>query len=299
MTQPLLSSHLLTRLPLSALDDAAFGLGGGPIADDLLARWRRAQTKAAELAEVEAECADEAAILPLPGAMARHVARVLELPELQRLHRLVPVAVGLVEVDALMSARTWMDESRVQAHSQRIGKRPPDSALARLCMPLRASERPVFELQPLAGGGLSISGHGAPLQWLAPPRLRWQADGPAARAQSGQVQLDLAAALVPPVMHALRYRNRLLLRRGHHRARALRAMGLAYLPCLISACVHLDEVRALAPELSDADCEHFFEASRPSLLRDFDRPSLVAALPMPRQRRSYALRVQITERWED
>lgn len=291
-----LVSHLLTRLSLAEVHDLCCHPQLPIPAEDLLTRWRQAHIKALDVAEKEAHCADEAAVLPLPQAMQAHVQRLLDRPEMERLHSQVPVAVGLVEVDALMTARRWMDTAQVQAHAQRIGKRPPDSQLVRKCLPLRPSAPAGIQVQQLAGGALVLRSAAGSLQLLRPPQLSWQPEGSPATAEMGQVMLDLGLAQVPPVMHALRFQGRLLLRRGHHRARALRAMGLAYLPCLLSVCVHLDEVRWLAPELTDADCEHFTQSSRPTLLRDFDRPSMVMDLPTPEVRQEWEVRVQVSQR---
>lgn len=296
--------HLLPRLSLPTVLQIASALpsDAGLSREDLLARWRAAQVQMLQLQEKEADVADEAAVLPIPKAMARHVSRLMALPALAAHHRLVPVAVGLVEVDALMNARPALHDERLQAMAARWPHRPADPELAAICLPLEPAAHADVDVRVLADGGISLTGLESDLECFDGPELAWRAHPPvgkgrpAAAAGLGELQLRLALGPPPPVMHAIRYAGRLLLRKGHHRARTLRSLGLAYLPCLISACVHLDEVRALAPELGEADLAGLFEGPRPSLLRDFDRPSLTQVLPHRPVRCELELRLQVTKR---
>ena len=87
-----------------------------------------------------------------------------------------------------------------------------------------------------------------------------------------------------------------MLNDGHHRAYALRAMGLTHVPCVIQVCSSYEEVRlAATPEIHD-NSDLYFESPRPPLLRDFDRPDLACRLTTERLRRQVNLRFKVESR---
>jgi hypothetical protein len=89
--------------------------------------------------------------------------------------------------------------------------------------------------------------------------------------------LAKARALPPPLVHVARVGGRLLLLDGHHRVRALASMGVRYVPSIISACDHVDDVRGLLPGLEGRNLRQRLAGPRPPLLRDHLRRSLVYA----------------------
>jgi hypothetical protein len=253
----------------------------------------------------EADAADEAAVLPLPKRMGRYVTRVLSSPALAAHHSVVPVAVGLVEVDALVISSIRLDDAKVQALQDDWQHRPDDARLARICLPLAPAPAPAIEVRMSSDGGLTLVGRSHDLQCFEGPQLTWLPHAASsARARrgepqepvSGRVELRMAIGPSLPVLHAIRCDGRLLLRDGHHRALALRGLGLAYVPCLISACVHRDEVRALAPELAADELSLLFDSPRPPLLRDFNKPSLTLRLPVREPRCELDVQISLQRR---
>jgi ParB-like chromosome segregation protein Spo0J len=88
-----------------------------------------------------------------------------------------------------------------------------------------------------------------------------------------------------------------MLAKGHHRARTLGALGVTYLPCLISVCSSIDDVIAAAPWLNAAAAQRCFDEERPPMLRDFGRSALLHAYESRPRRRLLQLRVEVSSQW--
>jgi hypothetical protein len=93
---------------------AALGLGHPAIGREALSqRWRQAAAVYERLAVTEAGAADGAEILPLPKAMAGHIARLVELPGVRHTFDTVPVSFGMVELDKLVISQYSMTQAVV------------------------------------------------------------------------------------------------------------------------------------------------------------------------------------------
>lgn len=282
---PRLLQHAQTRAP--GLDPAA-----------LVRAWRDARTALQHLAERESGCADDAGMLPLPAAMAPQAERLLAGAALQRAHRDVPVALGLVEADALMTLRHVLAEPRLAALRQQVGAGLDDPALAALCLP-SAPASPAAAVVALRSGDTEFSflAEDDSLQLLPADLLA--TDTLATIAAPGQALAGLALLVGQPhpVLHALKIGGRLLLVNGHHRAQVLRASGARFLPCLVSACDDLDDAALAAPGLDHAALAACVAAARPPMLRDFDRPALVYRHSAPAMRCLLRLRLELSRHW--
>ena len=133
--------YLLGPQHLQDVLDQVASLGTrGPWSDRaaLSDRWRVAAQEYARLANAEAGAADRPAVRPLPKAMARHLAQLVELPGVRRTFDTVPVAFGLVALDSLVISQYSMTQAVVDrivaAHPLPLGPR----RLAELCLPLKA-----------------------------------------------------------------------------------------------------------------------------------------------------------------
>lgn len=277
---------LLARLRWEALQDLAAASRPVPEPDELQRRWRTARSRMHELASRERGCADNAAVLPLPPEMGEHVARVAATPALSAAFSRVPVAFGLVEIDALVAVRAclWQDTLAVYAQSVDEVLRD-DRALAAFTLPL---QRPAPAVRTrFDGQRWQVT---ADDEALAVLRATASLD------ETGCARLELIAGSPPPLMHAARIEGRLLLLDGAHRARSLRARGVSFAPCLISACDGIDDLQALCPWMPASELQELVDSPRPPMLRDHDRRSLV--MRMPAARRSRTLTVDLS-RWSD
>lgn len=264
--------------------------------DALIDAWRSAQQAMVRMREREVGCADQAAVLPLPPSMQAQSDAVSESPEVNEAHRAVPVAFGLVEFDGLMTTRTRLQEAKLAAVRSTVTTYPDDPELARVCLSLSAPPARV-ETTRWDGQNLLIVTDNEDIRLL-------QSDVLPAASTPGSVVAGVPHSTLQwvlggplPVMHALRFNGRVLLVKGHHRAKVLRDLGVTYLPCLISACETLDEVWVAAPTLQREQVERCFYWPRPPMLSDFDRHALTYRHDaLPRQR-LLQMRVELSNHW--
>lgn len=264
--------------------------------DLLTARWRDARDAIARIAEREDGCADDAAILPIPPEMAAHVDAVIASPVIDRAFSRVPVTFGLIELDSTMSSRSVLVEERVAAMASSWGAAPDDAALAAACLPLDGQRVDTSRLR-FDGRCLSIIDDTESLEQL---EVSVQ-DGPSTAEIPGPGEVHAVLRVIvgtpPALVHAVRHDGRLLLVDGHHRARALRAAGVTFVPAIVSVCGDLDDVVAVAPRLAELDLEGMFDAPRPPMLRDFGRGVLVHSYPARRPSRLLQWRIEATSQW--
>ena len=270
VTEHVLLSALTQQRFLARLEQRAESFDRDALSDV----WRAAREAAMRLEEREAGCADDAAVLPIPAEMAAHIDAVVGLPAIDGAFSRVPVLFGLIELDSTMASRAVLVDERLEAMKAAWGTLPDDPALAAACLPLEsepfASPRVSFD-----GRCLSILDEDERFQQI---ELSVETGSAALEFEGpGEVHaaLRLLVGVPPPVMHAVRLNDRLLLVDGHHRARILRAAGATFLPCFVSVCADYDDVLMAAPALGDLDLDSLFEAPRPPMLRDFGRASLV------------------------
>ena len=257
--------------------------------------WRAAAAIYRQLEVTEAGAADDPQIEHLPVVVQRHVDKLIEMPVFRTTFDTVPVAFGMVELDKLIVSQYYI--TRAIAERLRASCVPPISnkVLAELCLPTtppgsdfklagKDSHEFVFVsgshdmrflgatlVDPASVTGLSVQGH-------------------------VKAVVALSVGFSTNLLNAVRFGNRVVLNDGHHRAYALRAMGLTHVPCVIQVCGSYEEVRlAATPEIYD-NSDLYFESPRPPLLRDFDRPDLACRLLTERLRRQVNLRFKVESR---
>lgn len=289
---------LLGPQPLQNLLDqvAALGLGRPAIGREALSlRWRQAAAICERLAVTEAGAADGAEILPLPKAMAGHLARLVELPGVRHTFDTVPVAFGMVELDKLVISQYSMTQAVVDRiiadHPLPLSPR----RLAELCLPLKPPSAR-FRLAEQSGHAFSFVADAHDMRFLDAQVL-----DPVDVRQEGvmghpQAVVALSVGFSANLLNGVRYNGRVAINNGHHRALALRRMGFTHAPCLIQPCASMDDLgQAATRELCD-NHELYFQAPRPPLLRDFDHPKLTLTLKAPRLQRVVTLRVEVERR---
>lgn len=268
------------------------GLGRPPTRAQLADRWRSAARHYQRLAVSEAGAADGADIRPLPKAMNRHLAQLVELPGVRRTFDTVPVAFGLVELDKLVISQHSMTQAvvdRIMAnHPLPLGPK----ALAELCLPLKPPAAN-FHLASRSGREFTFVADAHDMRFLDAQVL-----DPADVRQADvmghpQAVVALSVGFSANLLNGVRYNGRVAINNGHHRALALRKMGFTHAPCLIQPCASEDDLgEAATRELCD-NVELYFHAPRPPLLRDFDHPTLTLSVRAPCMRRVVTLRVDV------
>ena len=269
MAAPSTERILLPLLELEAFLEQA-GMGSGAAMESLAEAWRGARRSMRRLAESEPWQANSAAILPLPATMQERVDAVTGCPRVAAAFRDVPVAFGLVDVDALMASRATLREDSLQHWVSRAkGSSADDPVLVNVCLPTDWEPRRYEH---------SLSG--TTLRLLSDDPTLSVRVAPASPPDGDACGFEVVAAAPPPLLHAARLDGRLVLLDGHHRARALGMQGVRYVPCMISACEDIDDVCRLAPWLARDAVAEWFGSARPPMLRDFARRSLVHVQPV-------------------
>jgi hypothetical protein len=258
----------------------------GPAADPSAVAqfWRDAREVYRQLEVAEAGAADEPDVRPLPRALAAHQARLQASPALRHTFNTVPVAFGMVELDKLVISQYNVTRAIVEGLRASFDGRPTAPRLAALCLPLDTGAAG-FRLAYRDEREFVFVSDAHDMRFLGASVLRGAELAAMAVQGHPQAAVALGLGFSANVLNAIRLGNRLVLNNGHHRAFALRAMGVTHVPCLIQVCAsHAELSEAASSEICD-NSDLYFESPRPPLLRDFDRPALVRTVHTPRLRR--------------
>jgi hypothetical protein len=275
---------------------ASLGVAGGAFGREALAqRWRQAAAVYERLATREAGAADAAGVLPLPKAMARHIAQLVELPGVRHTFDTVPVAFGMVELDKLVISQYSMTQAVVdriiESHPLPLSPR----RLAELCLPLKAPAAN-FRLASQSGREFTFVADAHDMRFLDAQVLDPVDVRQADVMGHPQAVVALSVGFSANLLNGVRYNGRVAINNGHHRALALRRMGFTHVPCLIQPCASMDDLgQAATREICD-NVELYFHSPRPPLLRDFDNPKLTLSVKAPRLRRVVTLKVDVQRR---
>lgn len=264
--------------------------------DSLIDIWRAAQLALGRLPEREQDCANLAAVLPLPAAMLDQSNVVLQSRAVQQAHSLVPVGFGLVEFDAMMTTRQTLNEGKLSAVRSSVTAYPDDTELANICLSLSPPPARV-SMNRWDGQRLLIVTDSDDFRLLSCDASLANSSHSLITPGIAQASLQWVMGTSLPVMHVVRMDGRVLLVKGHHRAQVLRALGVKHLPCLISSCESIDDVLAAAPTLSRRAVELCFSQRRPPMARDFDRSAFVHQHEVAARQLLVQVKVDFTSNW--
>ena len=275
---------------------SALGLSGPvPGRSSLTDLWRIGQKEYARLALSEAGAANSAAIRPLPKSMSRHIAQLVDLEGVRRTFDTVPVAFGLVPLDALILSQYSMTQAVVDriaaAHPAPISPK----RLAELCLPLTAPAAD-FRLAGRSDKEFTFVADAHDMRFLDAQVIEPVNVQQAPVMGHPKAVVALSVGFSANLLNAVRYNGRIALNNGHHRALALRAMGLTHVPCLIQPCGSMEDLQQAASNEIIQNADLYFEAPRPPLLRDFDNPLLTHSFAAPRMRRVLTIKLDVQRR---
>jgi hypothetical protein len=257
--------------------------------------WRAGQSEYARLALSEAGAANAVAVRPLPKAMANHIAKLVELGGVTRTFDTVPVAFGLVPLDALIISQYSMTQAVVDriaaAHPTPISPK----RLAELCLPLKAPAAG-FHLAGRSEREFTFVSDAHDMRFLDAQVIEPVSVQQAPVMGHPQAVVALSVGFSANLLNTVRYNGRIALNNGHHRALALRAMGLTHAPCLIQPCASMEDVQQAASREITNNADLYFDSPRPPLLRDFDNPLLAHSFDAPRMRRVLTIKLEVQRR---
>jgi hypothetical protein len=285
-----LSSHL------RFVDELSLA-GPAPAPSEAAHVWRQAADVYRRLEVAEAGAADNPQIRRLPAAMSAHQARLIALPAIRNTFSTVPVAFGMVELDKLIVSQysiTLANVARLRAMFSH-DRKPADRQLAELCWPLSAGAAE-FKLVGKDEQEFVFVSDAHDMRFLAAKVVRPEDIAGLAVLGHPQAVVALSVGMSANVVNAVRLGNRVVLNNGHHRAFALRAMGVTHMPCLIQVCGSPHELHEAATSEICDNSDLYFDSPRPPLLRDFDRPELTHRLSIPRLQRQVRVSFKVESR---
>jgi hypothetical protein len=274
----------------------ALGISGTvPDRAGLTDLWRAGQKEYARLAQSEAGSADGAGIRPLPKSMAKHIAQLIDLEGVQRTFDTVPVAFGLVPLDALIISQYSMTQAVVEriaaAHPAPISPK----RLVELCLPLKAPAAD-FRLAGRSEKEFTFVSDAHDMRFLDAQVIEPVNVQQAPVMGHPQAVIALSVGFSANLLNTVRYNGRIALNNGHHRALALRAMGLTHAPCLIQPCASMEDLQQAACSEIINNADLYFDTPRPPLLRDFYNPLLTHSFAAPRMRRVVTIKLDVQRR---
>jgi hypothetical protein len=255
----------------------------GPSLDpiDIGDRWRRAARVYEQLAISEAGAAEKPEIRPLSRRLQAHVDKLVQLPQFRATFCDLPVAFGLVELDKLVLTQHELRLSSVDKLVQNTAVPLTDSALAAICLPL-TPDTAEFKLKLNRDGQYVFASDTHDARFLGAQVLQPQ-DVPGLKVHGHPAAVvALAVGFSTNVLNVIRYRDRVVINNGYHRAMALRRLGVTHAPCLIQVCGHWEDVGLAGNSELYRNASPYLTSPRPPLLRDFDNPALTAVFDKPK-----------------
>lgn len=245
--------------------------------------WRKANDHIRELEKREAGWADNPTIAALPMRLNQLTKNVLSDPMFQRAFQLVPVELGLVELDRLVVFQKQINLSFVREIRSRLGKSPSDEDVFRCCLPYDHPHPPA-QVARIAPNAFQFSSASTDFRFLEPALLR--GEQVAGYLPQGPI-VGVVALMVgygSNYLNAVHVENRLVLNNGSHRAFALREAGVTHVPCIVQRISRREELELVLPLVHQRP-EPYLGPPRPPVLKDYFDGQLRKLVAVPRKLR--------------
>ena len=272
------------------LSAARTGRGEAVTLIDLAETWRDAATIYEKLGKHDPYPAQVPEVFPLPDGMRRHCDELLSKAHIQREFNLVPVALGMVPLAHVIAMQPRINMATARSVKFADGSLS-DEALAAMCLPLDAPPHSLRVLEQNSGG-VTFTADNHDVRFLIAQVVPGSAVTLSGRGHIDQV-LALPVGFSSNVLNVVRFKDRLVLNNGYHRALALWKRGVLHAPAIIHVCRHWEDVAlAGASEIYD-NAPVYFERARPPLLKDFVDRRLCVSLAVVRARKYVRIRYQV------
>lgn len=259
----------------------------------LVDEWREANDYYYELEVSEAGIADQVEIRDLPASVEDQADLVAADSRFQSSYSKLPTRFAMVELDRLIMAQPHVDLQHAERLAARLGESPTDVALFQFCQPLNVSDAQI-QVRKLGSKRFLFWSQSSDFRFLEagpldPAIVDHDPGGPL-----GGV-LGLMVGFGSNFLNAVQSDARLLLRNGHHRAYAMRALGITHAPCIIQTVTRRDELNLVASRRVAESPHYYFAAARPPLLKDFFDPRIRKVLSVPRVVRAIELTFEVRD----
>jgi hypothetical protein len=212
----------------------------------LVDQWRAANERYYELEKTETGIADQIEIRRLDPGLAPLARRVRRDSRFTRAFDVVPTRFAMVELDKLVVPQPHVNLTHARNLMTRLGEKPRLEALFNFCLPLDTSNA---KLQARKIGSQSYAFWSESNDFRFHEATLLSADQVTGYEPMGPIAgiLGLVVGYGSNFLTAIESEKRLLLHNGHHRAYALRALGITHAPCLIQTVTRRDELNLIAP----------------------------------------------------
>jgi hypothetical protein len=259
---------------------------------ELVDEWRKANDRFYDLEENEAGFADggevrgiDPSLLPLAGEI-RHDARF------RRAFDSLPTRFAMVELDRLVVEQPHINLNHVERLKAGIASSPTLEDLFRFCLPLEPSPADV-KLRRTGSKKFLFWSESSDFRFLEAVQLKehqltdFETYGPI-----GAI-IGLVVGFGSNFLCAIESEKRLLLHNGHHRAYALRDLGITHAPCIVQTVTRRDELNLVASSDVADNPAFFFKAKRPPVLKDFFDPRLRKVFRVPQLIRAVEMSFEV------
>ena len=206
----------------------------------------------------------------------------------------LPTRIATVELDLLVVSQPHVDLDHARRLQTRLGPKPDPRQLFQFCLPVNGVEAPVH-IRRLGSKRFQFWSHSSDFRFHEAVLLeRDQVSGYDPYGPLGPI-LSLMVGYGSNFLNAIQSENRLLLHNGHHRAYALREMGITHAPCIVRTVTRRDELNLVASTDVASDPGFYFKAVRPPLLKDFFDPKLRKIVRVTRPMRMVEVTFEVKE----
>lgn len=260
----------------------------------LVDEWRRANDHYYDLEANEAGIADAVEVRDLDPALRPLAEAVMADARWRRAFDVLPTRFAMVELDRLVVSQPHANLNHVERLKGRLGRAPTPEALFRFCQPLDRPEPPV-QMRRAGSRRFVFWSASSDFRFHEPALLApGQVSGYDAYGSLGGI-VGLMVGFGSNFLSAIQSDNRLLLHNGHHRAYALRELGITHAPCIVQTVTRRDELNLVASRHVAEAPAFYFKAARPPLLKDFFDPKIRKVLRTPRIVRMVELSFEVKE----
>jgi len=246
----------------------------------LVDEWRIASDRYFDLEEKEPGFADQRRITKLDRRLQPLVDEIMATERFRRAFDSLPFRFAMVELDRLVVSQSHIELTHAERLKARLPKKPTPEDIFRFCFPVEA---PVPDVKIRKAGSKKY------ILWSRSSDFRFLE---AAKLDSGKLNgfesygpigavIGLVVGYGSNFLTAIESDKRLMLHNGHHRAYALRDLGLKYAPCILQKVTRRDELHLIASSKVGASAGFYFKGKRPPVLKDFFDPKIRKVMRIP------------------
>ncbi len=239
----------------------------------LIKKWGVANDRYAELETTENGFPDKIQVSRCPSSLVTKISAIENTAPFKRTFNSVPTRFAMVELDRLIVTQPHINLKQVIRLKAQLCPNPSPDDLFDFCFPLSSQLAPV-KVRKIGAQRYQF--------WSPSSDFRFQeatllpADQHSTQKALGAIGaiLGIAVGFGPNFLSAIQHENRLVLDNGHHRAYALRDLGLTHAPCIIETVTRVDELAVVASQEVADNPAFYFKAARPPVLKDFFDPEI-------------------------